>query len=132
MRQVTQRLTGANPELSAAFEEHGNAINALLRRNRLGSSIVLSANQTDFVPPDQDFIPIVGNSFVIRGIDSYEDRLLTFINIGPTNVVFGHQDVLATGVKRIITSTGLDRTIAPGQTFSVIRDNSVQRWREVA
>ncbi len=74
-------------------------------------------------------------SRTITGIDattvdfSEADDELRLVNIGSFDLVLGHQDVGSLATNRIISPTGADLTLGPGDSALLWYDGATARWR---
>jgi hypothetical protein len=74
-------------------------------------------------------------SRTITGIDattaafSEADDELRLVNIGSFDLVLGHQDVGSVDTNRIISPTGVDLILGPGDSALLWYDGTTERWR---
>lgn len=111
------KLETANPQFAVTGDSDLIEIAISVAQQEIGSNSLLristSANRniSGFITPS-------------RG------RLLTVVNVGSTNnLVLVHEGVLAAAPNRILTHSGADITLGPGEAADLYYDDLVPRWR---
>jgi hypothetical protein len=139
IRQVTQTL-GSPPNfpaliaaLAPAIEEHGFAINKLIRQWAMATPAQITGDEDDYALPDEVVVRMSTDApHTITGFSpSEEGDFHILINVDSTDFVIANEDAGSSAENRVITLTGASVTLVANAIFIMVYDVDSLRWRQL-